>query len=141
MDCFPGERPSTLARAGRQARGFGRGQSLTAGWAPLCWFWALYGARSPDEVQLAMLQKRLPEGAVRRCPAALLRLDSGRGGNPLGGSRKCVNLSCSKIAALSFSCRGKQSRAKIRLWDKTVNGRTKDILNRGIDVCQCFRSN
>ena len=26
-----------------------------------------------------MLQKRLPEGAVRRCPAALARLDSGRG--------------------------------------------------------------
>ena len=33
----------------------------------------------PGDVLLEMLQKRLPEGAVRRCPAALARLDSGRG--------------------------------------------------------------
>ena len=82
VDCLPGERPSTLARAGRQARGFGgdRGQRLTAGWALRCWIQALYGAASPGDVLLELLQKRLPEGAVRRCPAALARLDSGRGG-------------------------------------------------------------
>ena len=64
---------------GRETGGCSIGHRLTAGWALLCWFWALYGATSPDDVLLEMLQKRLPEGAVRRCPAALARLDSGRG--------------------------------------------------------------
>ena len=56
------------------------GQCLTAGWGRLRWFWALYGATSPGEVLLEMLQKRLPEGAVRRCPAARCALIPGRGG-------------------------------------------------------------
>ena len=43
----------------------------------LRWFWALYGATSPGEVLLEVLRKRLPEGAVRRCPAGFA-LDSGR---------------------------------------------------------------
>ena len=78
------------------------GQSLTAGWALLCWFRALYGATPPGEVLLEMLQKRLVEGGDkrseivqwtisaknarpvggpggRRCPAALARFDSGVG--------------------------------------------------------------
>ena len=89
--------------AGGLARGFGgdKGQCLTAGWAQRCMFWALYGATSPGDVLLEMLQKRLPVGGDerseivrwtisaknarpvggpggRRCPAALARLDSGR---------------------------------------------------------------
>ena len=40
----------------------GGDKGLTAGWALRCWFYALYGATSPGEVLLEMLQKRLPEG-------------------------------------------------------------------------------
>ena len=57
--------------AGREAGAwYNIGRGLTAGWALRCWFWALYCAPSLGEVLLEMLQKRLPEGAVRRCPAA-----------------------------------------------------------------------
>ena len=45
--------------------GVGTGPRLTAGWVLLCWFWALYGATSPGDVLLEMLQKCLPEGMIR----------------------------------------------------------------------------
>lgn len=44
------------------------GDRLTAGWARRCWFWALYGATSPGDVLLEMLQKRLPEGGEPEKP-------------------------------------------------------------------------
>ena len=45
------------ADGGRLVPGGDKG--LTAGWALRCWFWALYGATSPGDVLLEMLQKRL----------------------------------------------------------------------------------
>ena len=47
---------------GRETGGCNIGRSLIAGWALLCWFWALCGANTPDDVLLEMLQKRLPGG-------------------------------------------------------------------------------
>ena len=100
----------------------GIGQSLTAGWARLCWFWALYEATSPGDVLLEMPQKRLLEGGDersenvqwtfsaknarpvggpggRRCPAALARLDSG-----WHSSVEETNIFAASIPAVVFTC-------------------------------------
>ena len=83
MDCLPCARPSTLARAGRQAcAGIGRG--LTAGWALRCWFWALYGVMFPGEVLLEMLQKRGAVGGDARSENVRWTF-SAQNARPVGG--------------------------------------------------------
>ena len=68
---------SRLGAHSVHSNGYDRGQRLTAGWTLQRWFWVLYGSGSSPEVLLVALQKRPPEGAVGRCPAAHARLDSG----------------------------------------------------------------
>ena len=54
------------------------GLRLTAGWAQQPWFQAPFGSKSSAAVLLVTLQKRPPEGAVGRCPAALRALIPGK---------------------------------------------------------------
>jgi hypothetical protein len=65
------------------------GQRLTAGWANTVRSRRFMVQPLPPQFCRLTAQKRPPEGAVGRCPAALKRLDSGRrkGGRIVPGTR------------------------------------------------------
>ena len=78
---------------------------------------------SPDDLLLELVQKRLPEGAVRRCPAGFA-LDSGRGDYRVNGS---LVLTQQYAWSRRVDLNAKREDAG-RFWDRTKVARHCDIV-------------